>query len=112
VRRGATAELGRYAMRLPVATTISGDESIDVLNQNLAVAVNFQPLTAAEMQGLRKQCRKVAAHDPNELFKTMTTCDDKVGREQHHFPTAQESPLWLSAGVLHGFGLGGPCEIL
>jgi uncharacterized protein len=55
VRHGAiTAEQGlRDAMSLPVATTISGNESIEMFNQSLAVAVNSQPLTAAEMQGLR-----------------------------------------------------------
>src|SRR4030088_2357647 len=60
VRHGAiTPEQGlRYAMSLPVATTISGIESMEVLNQNLAVAVNFQPLSKAEMQSLRDQCRK------------------------------------------------------
>jgi hypothetical protein len=96
VRHGAiTAEQGLgYAMSLPVATTtISGIESIEVLNQNLAVAVNFQPLTAAEMQGLREQCRKFAADDRYELFKTTTKYDGKIGREQHYFPTAQELPF-------------------
>ena len=95
VRHGAiTAERGlRDAMSLPVATTISGNESIEALHQNLAVAVNFQPLTAAEMQGLREQCRKFAADGRYELFKTTTKYDGKVGREQHHFPAAQELPL-------------------
>jgi predicted aldo/keto reductase-like oxidoreductase len=45
----------RYAMSLPVATTISGMESIDVLHQNLEVARGFQPMTAAEMNALREQ---------------------------------------------------------
>jgi hypothetical protein len=95
VRHGAiTAEQGlRDAMSLPVATTISGNESIEVLHQNLAVAVNFQPLTSAEMQGLREQCRKFAVDGRDELFKTTTKYDGKVGREQHHFPAAQELPL-------------------
>ena len=57
---GITAEQGlRYAMSLPVATTISGMDSMEVLNQNLAVAVNFQPYTAAELKNLRDQCRRV-----------------------------------------------------
>lgn len=82
-----------YAMSLPVAKTISGNESIAVLNQNLAVAVNFQPFTTAEMQDLREQCRKFAADGRYELFKTTTKYDGKVGREQHHFPTSQQLPL-------------------
>ena len=95
VRQGAlTAEQGlRYAMSLPVATTISGVDSLQVLNQNLQVAVNFTPLAAAEMQALRDQCRPLAADGRLELFKMTTKYDGKVGREQHHFPTPQELPL-------------------
>ena len=52
VRHGAvTPEQGlRYAMSLPVATTISGVDTLQVLEQNLKVAVNFSPLAEAEMQ--------------------------------------------------------------
>jgi len=95
VRHGAvTPHDGlRYAMSLPVATTISGVDSMEVLNQNLAVAVNFQSLDAAAMQRLRDQCRFVASDGRNELFKMTTKYDGKIGREQHHFPGPQELPL-------------------
>src|SRR5207253_10346236 len=43
----------RYAMSLPVATTISGIDSLAVLRQNLRIARGFKPLTAEEMQALR-----------------------------------------------------------
>src|SRR6266566_3691911 len=46
-------EMLRYAMSLPVATTISGMDSLDVLRRNLRVARGFTPMTAAEMQALR-----------------------------------------------------------
>src|SRR6202162_733843 len=59
---GVTAQQGlRYAMSLPVATTISCIESMEVLDQNLAVATNFQPFSAAELQELRDQCHQFAA---------------------------------------------------
>jgi len=95
VRHGAvTPEQGlKYAMSLPVATTISGIDSLEVLNQNLAVAINFQPLDATSMQALREQCRVVAGDGRNELFKMSTKYDGKIGRQQHHFPTTQELPL-------------------
>ena len=95
VRHGAvTPEQGlRYAMSLPVATTISGVDSMQVLDQNLRVAVNFQPLASAEMQALRDQCRFLASDGRLELFKMTTMYDGKVGREQHHFPTTQELPI-------------------
>ena len=42
---GITAEQGvRYAMSLPVATTISGIDSMEVSNQNLAMARQFPAL--------------------------------------------------------------------
>ena len=91
---GVTAQQGlRYAMSLPVATTISGIDSMEVLDQNLAVATNFQPFTAAELKELRDQCRQFAADGRYELFKMTTKYDGKVGREQHHFPTTEELPL-------------------
>jgi uncharacterized protein len=91
---GITAQQGlRYAMSLPVATTISGIDSMEVLDQNLAVATNFQPFTAAELKELRDQCRQFAADGRYELFKMTTKYDGKVGREQHHFPTTEELPL-------------------
>jgi aryl-alcohol dehydrogenase-like predicted oxidoreductase len=95
IRHGAvTPEQGlRYAMSLPVATTISGVDTMQVLDQNLKVAVNFKPLEAAEMQALRDQCKMLAGDGRLELFKMTTKYDGKVGREQHHFPTAEELPL-------------------
>jgi aryl-alcohol dehydrogenase-like predicted oxidoreductase len=95
VKHGAvTPEQGlRYAMSLPVATTISGVDTMQVLEQNLKVAINFQPLSAAEMQALRDQCRVLAADGRLELFKMTTKYDGKIGREQHHFPTTQELPI-------------------
>ncbi len=95
VRHGAiTAQQGlRYAMSLPVATTISGVDSMEVLDQNLAVAVNFQPFSAAEMSELRDRCRTFASDGRYELFKVSTKYDGKIGREQHHFPSPQELPL-------------------
>ena len=43
----------RYAMSLPVVTTISGIDSPAVLRQNLAIARGFKPMTPAEMDALR-----------------------------------------------------------
>jgi uncharacterized protein len=94
VRHGAiTAQEGlRYAMSLPVATTISGMDSIGVLEQNLEVAQGFQPMSAADMQALRDRVRIYAADGRYELFKTSKKYDGDVGREQHHYPTPQKLP--------------------
>jgi hypothetical protein len=80
-------------MSLPVATTISGIESLDVLRQNLEVAAGFQPMTADEMQALRERARPVAADGRAELFKTTKLYDADEGRQQHHFPLAAELPI-------------------
>jgi predicted aldo/keto reductase-like oxidoreductase len=89
-----TAEEGlRYAMSLPVATTISGMDSLGVLEQNLAVARGFQPMSAGEMQQLRDRVKVYASDGRFELFKTTKKYDGAAGREQHHFPTPQKLPL-------------------
>ena len=62
----------RYAMSLPVATTITGMESFDVLHQNLKVAQGFQPFSQVEMQALRDRCKEFAADGRYELYKVLT----------------------------------------
>src|SRR6204780_2602674 len=75
---GITAEQGLlYAMSLPVATTISGIDSMEVLDQNLSIAGNFQPYPAAEMKDLRDRCKQLAADGRYELFKMTTKYDGK-----------------------------------
>jgi aryl-alcohol dehydrogenase-like predicted oxidoreductase len=95
VREGAVVvTMGlRYAMSLPVAVTISGIDSLDVLHQNLEVARNFHPLSAAEMQAVRDACRFEAADGHLELFKTTKKYDGDIGREMHGFPSAAELPV-------------------
>ncbi len=83
----------RYAMSLPVATTISGIDSLYVLNQNLMVARGFQPLTAQEMEALRERVRGIASDGRYEKFKTTKFYDGDVGREQHGYPSSKALPL-------------------
>ena len=96
VRHGAiSAKEGglSYAMSLPVATTISGIDSMEVLEQNLAIAVNFQPMAAGQMRSLCDRTKVLAADGRFEMFKISTKYDGKIGRQQHHFPTVDELPL-------------------
>src|SRR5947209_12708202 len=60
----------RYALSLPVATTISGMDSMEVLRQNLAIARGFRPMHPQEMQALRERCAPYAADGHLELYKT------------------------------------------
>jgi len=83
----------RYAMSLPASTTISGIDSLNVLEQNLEIARNFRPMTEEEMNALRERCRGLAADGRLEKFKTTKFYDGDVGREQHGYPSAKELPL-------------------
>jgi len=83
----------RYAMSLPVATTISGMDSLDVLRQNVTIARGFTPMAPADMQALRQRCRSFAADGHLELYKSTKRYDGGVGREQHGYPPAEQLPL-------------------
>jgi aryl-alcohol dehydrogenase-like predicted oxidoreductase len=80
----------RYAMSLPVATTVSGIDSMKVLRQNLQVADAFKPMSTRQMAALRKRVGTAAEDGRYELYKTTATHDGKVGRKQHHFPSDEE----------------------
>jgi aryl-alcohol dehydrogenase-like predicted oxidoreductase len=83
----------RYAMSLPVATTICGIDSMDVLHQNVGIARGFKPMSPQEMLALRERCRPSSGDGHHELFKTTKKYDGKVGREQHGYPPSEELPL-------------------
>ena len=80
----------RYAMSLPVATTISGIDSMRVLKQNLGVASEFKPFTQDQMARLRHRLAAVAADGHFELYKTTAQHEGDEGRAQHGFPSQQE----------------------
>jgi predicted aldo/keto reductase-like oxidoreductase len=76
----------RYAMSLPVATTITGMESLMVLRQNVEVARSFRPMSARELIALRGRLAPVAADGRFELYKTSLRYDDLETRMAHDFP--------------------------
>ena len=80
----------RYAMSLPVVTTISGIDSLRVLKQNLRVASDFKPFTQDQMERLRHRLAPVAADGRFELYKTSAQHEGDEGREQHGFPSPDE----------------------
>jgi uncharacterized protein len=83
----------RYAMSLPVATTICGIDSLDVLHQNVGIARGFKPMSPQEMQTLRERCTPSSGDGHLELFKTTKKYDGSVGREQHGYPPPEQLPL-------------------
>ena len=76
----------RYAMSLPVATTVSGIDSMKVLKQNLKVAQGFRKMSARDMQALRRRVRGEALDGRFELYKTTAKHEGPIGRAQHGFP--------------------------
>ncbi|MBD2048219.1 aldo/keto reductase [Coleofasciculus sp. FACHB-64] len=80
----------RYAMSLPVATTVSGIDSLQVLRQNLNIARGFTPMTPEEMQAVRSRYATYAADGRFELYKTSKKYDGPPGREQHGFPPKEQ----------------------
>ena len=84
------ADALRYAMSLPVTTTISGMDSTRVLRQNLKVARGFKPMSQQEMQAYRNRLADRAADGRFELYKTTAQHDGVEGREQHGFPSQEE----------------------
>ncbi len=88
VKKGVVTaqEAIRYAMSLPVAVTISGMDSVEVLRQNLAIARAFKPMTKQEMAALRTRVAPLAADGRYELFKSSMVYEGNEGREQHGFP--------------------------
>jgi hypothetical protein len=76
----------RYAMSLPVTTTITGMEKIDVVEQNLKIAQNFEPMTENEMAVLRERCAQYAADGRYEPYKVSLKFDNPEARLAHNFP--------------------------
>jgi uncharacterized protein len=83
-------ELLRYAMSLPVATTISGVSDLPILEQNLKIAQSFTPFSDAEMDALRERA-KPYGDGRFELYKTSIKFDNPEARLAHGFPLDTQS---------------------
>jgi len=87
-------------MSLPVATTITGMDSLEVLHQNLQIAQNFTPMSEAEMSALRDRCKPDAADGRFELYKLSLKFDNPEARLAHGFPLdTQQSEVKDMFGV-------------
>ena len=77
----------RYVLSLPIATLVSGIDSERVLDQNLRIVRNFQPLSEDERRALELRTIRVAGDGRFELFKSSKQFDSPVHRKQHGFDT-------------------------
>ena len=103
-------ELLKYAMSLPVTTTITGVSEIPILEQNLKVARGFEALGDGEMQQLRERAKPYAADGHFELYKTSIKFDNPEARIAHEFPLkdAAEAQRALESRRMAGKILLGP----
>ena len=74
----------RYAMSLPVSVTITGIDSLKVLDQAFAVARGFKPLSQEQRLAMLAKTQKAASDGKFERYKTSETFD---GTTRH--------PEWL-----------------
>jgi len=79
-------EMLRYAMSLPVTTTVTGIDSFEILQQGLRIARGFTAMTTREMQELRNRCAEVAADGRYEPYKVSLKFDNPQARWAHGFP--------------------------
>lgn len=77
----------RYVLSLPVSTLVSGIDSEKVLDQNLKIVREFQPLSAEERARIESKTLSVGGDGRFELFKSSKMYDGPVHRKQHGFDT-------------------------
>jgi predicted aldo/keto reductase-like oxidoreductase len=81
-----------FAMSLPgVSTTISGMDSMRVLDQNLEILRTFKPLSEEQISAMRLYGKQFD-DGRYELFKSTVKYDGDLGRQQHNFPPAADLP--------------------
>jgi hypothetical protein len=80
----------RYAMSLPVCTTVSGIDSMKVLKQNLRIVCAFSPMSERERRAYERRLEDLALDGRFELYKTTAEHDGDEGRSQHGFPSQEE----------------------
>ena len=83
----------RYAMSLPVCTTVSGIDSLRILRQNIRIARRFSPMSSRERTEYERSLAQPALDGRFELYKTSAEHEGEVGREQHGFPSREEITL-------------------
>ena len=89
-KAAAVGDALRYAMSLPVCTTISGIDSMKVLRQNLRIAREFSPMSERERRAYERSLADYGPDGRYELYKTSAEHEGEVGRKQHGFPSPEE----------------------
>jgi hypothetical protein len=77
----------RYVLSLPISTLVTGIDSEKVLDQNLKIVREFQPLTVPERAAIDARTLAMGGDGRFELFKSSKMFDGPVHRKQHGFST-------------------------
>lgn len=73
----------RYIWSQPVSTIVSGMESEELLEANVATARAFQPMSAETQAKLLEKTKEAALTGKFEPFKTAPNYDGPIGRKLH-----------------------------
>lgn len=73
------ADLRRYVLSLPVSTLVCGIETREDLEQDLAIAREFRPMTPAEVEALHEKSAEPSRDGRIEAYKT-----GNFGCDWHH----------------------------
>lgn len=73
-----------YGLSQPVSVVITGIDHMDILDQAIAAARTFKPMTQTQMASLLDRTKEAASTGKFELFKTTT-----------HFDSTAQNPKWL-----------------
>ena len=80
----------RYALSLPIATLVSGIDTMAVLRQNLDIAQGFRPITTSQRVALLRRVASTARDGRFELYKISAAFDGNEARRQHGLPLMDE----------------------
>lgn len=75
----------RFALSLPITALVRGYTSLQQLEQDIALARDFQPLSAAQKTEILAMAKPEAGDGRHELFKSTQVFDGVHHRKQHGF---------------------------
>jgi len=79
------AQCRAYALSLPISTLVCGIQSQENLEQDLAIAREFEPMSETDRQALLESVTEEATDGRYEWFKSKQTYDSQYHRDQHGF---------------------------
>lgn len=79
----------RYSLSMPISTLICGIQSMENLEQDVAIARDFVPMSEAELKELASGVTEEAGDGRFEWFKSTQHFDSQYHRDQHGFPSIQ-----------------------